>query len=479
MSEFACFLSYSDHDRAAADRVRGALIARGLPVFVDRHSIDAGENWRRKIKAGIESSEALLILVSENSITSKAVIEEVDIALSAEVPLIPVIMHKSATDAPSPLLDRIAERQWIRMPQAVTSATSNIDLSAVVRAVRRKWHPTAPVIAVSNLKGGVGKTTLAAHVFSALSNHTTLSILMIDLDPQANLSQFVLPQRRLHSLIEDDKSVLSLFENSLVYGAASPRASLFSTNDSIIDKVAINDIAEEVGSSELALLAGVDPKPVYLIAGQFELVKYTLPMNAPRLQSAKANFLKSINAARKEFDVIVIDLNPSSSFMIECALTAATHVLCPMRPDKYSIQGLQGMKRLIEGAYGLPIKPQIIGVFNGVPAWNSLVQSVKDHADDATALGALRIDDKISDCIEAILEVVNSRDLVSSLILTEVPETPMLRAYFEDSSAGFFGLSSFNRKGRYGAELRNRLRTIAQEIATLTRAEALDVPHQR
>lgn len=479
MSEFACFLSYSDHDRLAADRVRGALLARGLPVFVDRHSIDAGENWRRKIKSGIAASEALLILVSENSITSAAVIEEVDLALAAEVPLIPVIMDKRATEAPSPLLDRIAERQWIRVPQAISNRTSNIDLAAVVRAVRRKWHPTAPVIAVSNLKGGVGKTTLAAHVFSALSNQTTLSILMIDLDPQANLSQFVLPQRRLHSLIEDDKSVLSLFEKSLVYGAASPRASLFATDDSPIEKIAINDIAEEVGASELALLAGVDPKPVYLIPGQFELVKYTLPMNAARLQGAKANFLKSINAARKDFDVIVIDLNPSSSFMIECALTAATHVLCPMRPDKYSIQGLQGMKRLIEGAYGLPSRPQIIGVFNGVPTWNALVQSVKERADDAHALGELRTDNKISDCVEAILEVVNSRDLLSALILADVPETPMLRAYFEDSSAGFFGLADFNKKGRYGAQLRNRLKDIAREIASLTHAEALDVPQQR
>jgi chromosome partitioning protein len=348
-----------------------------------------------------------------------------------------------------------------------------------VRAVRRKWHPTAPVIAVSNLKGGVGKTTLAAHVFSALSNQTNLSILMIDLDPQANLSQFVLPQKRLHALIEDDKSVLSLFENSLVYGSPSPRATLFSTNDTPIDRVAINDIAEEVGSSELAVLAGVDSKPVFLIAGQFELVKYTLPMNAGGLQSAKRNFLKSINAAQKEFDVIVIDLNPSSSFMIECALTAATHVLCPMRPDKYSIQGLEGMKRLIEEAYGLHHKPQIIGVFNGVPVWNSLVRLVSRSADDAVALGELRADAKISDCLDAILEVVNNAGLLSSLILTDVPETPMLRAYFEDSSAGFFSLANFGKKGRYGADLRNRLRDIAKEVATFTRAEALDVPHQR
>jgi chromosome partitioning protein len=49
-----------------------------------------------------------------------------------------------------------------------------------------------PVIAVLNLKGGVGKTTLAAHVFRELFVAKRLSILLVDLDPQYNLSQQLL-----------------------------------------------------------------------------------------------------------------------------------------------------------------------------------------------------------------------------------------------------------------------------------------------
>ncbi len=474
--QFACFVSYSDQDRVAAERVRGSLLRRGLPVFVDRHSIEAGNQWRAEIRNGISRSKAVVVLVSQHSINSGPVLEELTIANAVGTPVIPVILEEGCTDAPSPISEHIAEKQWIRFPKGVTTRTSDFDLEGVVRAVRRKWHPTAPVIAVSNLKGGVGKTTLAAHVFSALSNNSKLSILLIDLDPQANLSQFVLPQDQLFALVEDDKSVLSLFERSLVYGAASPRNTLIGLNPSPIEDVAIFDIAAEVGSSPLSRAARVEAKPVFLIPGQFELVKYTLSANSHGLQTARSNFMNSINAAQKEFDVIVIDLNPSSSFMIECALTAATHVLCPMRPDKYSIQGLLGMKRLIADAFALQRKPSILGVFNGVPSWDNLVDQVRSAIDDPQRLGSLGKDKKVGNCIEPILEVLGSQGMVTQLLNTEIPESPMLKAFFDDSSAGFFGLARFNYQGSYGAKLRRRLETLASEIAQITGAEALDVP---
>jgi cellulose biosynthesis protein BcsQ len=268
-----------------------------------------------------------------------------------------------------------------------------------------------------------------------------------------------------------------LFERSLVYGAASPRTSLIGTNPSPIEDVAIFDIAAEVGSSPLSRAARVAAKPVFLIPGQFELVKYTLSANSQGLQTARSNFINSINAARKEFDVIVIDLNPSSSFMIECALSAATHVLCPMRPDKYSIQGLLGMKRLIEDAFALQRKPSILGVFNGIPSWDNLVDQVRSGIDDPQILGGLSKNKKVGHCIEPILEVLGSQGMVSQLLNTEVPESPMLKAFFDDSSAGFFSLSNFNHQGSYGAKLRDRLKALASEIAKVTGAESLDVPN--
>ena len=56
---------------------------------------------------------------------------------------------------------------------------------------------SGPVIAVLNLKGGVGKTTLAAHVFREVWASKRISILLVDLDPQYNLSQQLLSRTSL------------------------------------------------------------------------------------------------------------------------------------------------------------------------------------------------------------------------------------------------------------------------------------------
>ena len=51
---------------------------------------------------------------------------------------------------------------------------------------------TAPVVSVVNMKGGVGKTTISANVFRAVFLHHQKRTLLIDFDPQYNLSQLLL-----------------------------------------------------------------------------------------------------------------------------------------------------------------------------------------------------------------------------------------------------------------------------------------------
>lgn len=473
MPESAAFLSYAREDRFVAERIRSELQRYGLPSFQDLESIPAGNRFRDEIAGALRQTRCVVVLVSKYSVASDEVLRELKIAQDLDLPIIPVILDEAAIETPSPINDIVADLQWINVQQAKGKA---INIAPVIRAVRRRWEPTAPVIAFSNLKGGVGKTTLAAHLSSCLSHLNQLSILMIDMDPQANLSQFVLPQRKLGELVELDKSALSLFERSLVHGDHSPRDSLFSVSTKLIDKPQVFDISAEVDFSELAKkINGDSRKPVYLIPGQFELVKYTLPTNAAALPVLKANFARSIAAARKEFDAIIIDLNPSSSFMIECSLTAATHVVCPIRPDKYSVQGLNGLRMLIDKAFGLARPPEILPVFNGVPSWEEdFVTRIADRLDNPVELRALFKDEKTGKASEAIAAVLRSEAIRNSIIRSPVPETPMLKAYHEAVTGGFFTLARFDKQGSYGARLARRLMSIAQEIATKTKADSLN-----
>ena len=70
-----------------------------------------------------------------------------------------------------------------------------------------------------NMKGGVGKSTLAANFGWWAAYHQNLRILMIDLDPQFNLSQYIMGQRGYEKLLDDKvPTIASLFDSSVSGG---------------------------------------------------------------------------------------------------------------------------------------------------------------------------------------------------------------------------------------------------------------------
>ena len=68
-------------------------------------------------------------------------------------------------------------------------------------------------VSLINMKGGVGKTTLAFNLAWFSAWKANLRVLAIDLDPQANLSQYFMgAQRYLEHLNADKGTVLEIFE---------------------------------------------------------------------------------------------------------------------------------------------------------------------------------------------------------------------------------------------------------------------------
>jgi chromosome partitioning protein len=211
----------------------------------------------------------------------------------------------------------------------------------------------APVVAVLNLKGGVGKTTLAAHVFREVFSTKRISILLIDLDPQFNLSQQLLAESRYNTLQAENKTTLRLFE-------PAPTSDFFDVNMSAQEPPEPNVLANRLRSLVL------DPnKIISLIAGTFELTKFSFIEDHAKLTHARNFFKRSISKARAMYDLVVLDLNPSSSFLTFCGLSVATDVLSPVRPDKFSVLGLNLVKRLIDHQLVNP-KPRLHIVMNSV-----------------------------------------------------------------------------------------------------------------
>jgi chromosome partitioning protein len=215
----------------------------------------------------------------------------------------------------------------------------------------------SPVLAVLNMKGGVGKTTISAHVSREIFEMKVSSVLLIDLDPQYNLTQQLIARDAYNKLVETHKTVLRLFE-------PAPAADFFDINTSPSTPPKAVDV-----SVQLRHFTHDKNIQLSLIPGNFELTKYSFIPDNDKLKHAREYFKRFISAARADYKLIVLDMNPSSSFLTFAGLSVATDIISPVRPDKYSVLGLELVKRLLDHPAISP-KPNMHIVMNGVPRRN-------------------------------------------------------------------------------------------------------------
>ena len=190
-----------------------------------------------------------------------------------------------------------------------------------------------PVLSILNMKGGVGKTTVSAHVMRVLYHRMQKRVLLVDLDAQFNLTQSVMTQEAYESL-DETRTVKSCFE-------PLPSDDFFQVKRSDGAPPNASDIRCQlryIGKGEAARLD--------LIAGSFGLMKYSMIDDPIQLSYASSYLKRFISQARREYDLIVLDCNPSTSFVTKCALENSTHVLSPVRPDKFSVLGVGMVDRL-------------------------------------------------------------------------------------------------------------------------------------
>ena len=206
--------------------------------------------------------------------------------------------------------------------------------------------PGGQVISVLNMKGGVGKTTIAAHVMRVLYLQLSKKVLLIDLDPQFNLTQALMSRSHYDTLKAANKTILSAMEPPSSVGLLDVATTTHAPpNPSTL-------------TIELKKTTG-NQAYLHLISGDFDLVKYSLISDQHKLDAVKQRFLHFVALARKEYDLIVIDCNPSSSFITLCALHACTRLLVPVRPDRYSILGLELLADFVESIPTIYPKPEI------------------------------------------------------------------------------------------------------------------------
>ena len=223
-----------------------------------------------------------------------------------------------------------------------------------------------------NMKGGVGKTTLAVEISRTLAHNYDKDILLIDYDPQANASFAFLEAARYFQLRDSGKSIA----NCLMPDRQE------TDPFSVVGTIPVGEV--NVGTYSVRVRNWFYPKDLarkagslHLVPGNLDLMRLALNvLNSETENRLMHRWNGLLDSAKESYDCIVVDCHPSGSFFTKSAMLASNAVIVPVTSDAYAATGLRMMQQHMEmwTAYGGA--KDFLVVFNDVHnAWDDAVES--------------------------------------------------------------------------------------------------------
>jgi chromosome partitioning protein len=213
--------------------------------------------------------------------------------------------------------------------------------------------PAVPrVLTIANQKGGVGKTTTAINLGTALAAIGE-TVLILDLDPQGNASTGLGIERGARGL---------------------------STYEVLMDGVGLARAAQQTAVPRLSIV----PSTLDLLGVELEMA--ALDDRSFRLKAAIAELGRQASGPR--FDYVLVDCPPSLNLLTINAMAASHAVLVPLQCEFFALEGLSQILNTVERVRGglnpeLSIHGIVLTMFDGRNKLSSqVVDDVRAHMGD-------------------------------------------------------------------------------------------------